>query len=119
MDDGINDFYRGDLKTYKFSFGQGVDITNYKIFLTLKANEDDPDGSAVMQVSSVAGDHPLDQVNNGIMYLVVKSTDTASVTPAKYFYGFQRVILGSNPLNVKTLLTGKVKILTDITIITA
>lgn len=119
MADTIKDFYRGDTKNYKFDFGQGTDITNYKIFFTLKINEDDADNLAVMQVSNTAGDNALDNVQNGIMYLTVHPTDTASIEPAKYFFGFQRVIVGSNPLNVKTLLTNKVKLLRDITITTA
>ena len=115
----LQDFYRGDTRTYAFDFGVGVNITNWKITFTLKENADDPDNLAVLQVSSVAGDNVLDDVLNGKMYITVSSVDTAKLeVGVTYFYGFQRVIVGSNPPDVKTLHTGKVKILQDITITT-
>lgn len=116
----IKAFYRGDQKTYKFDFGAGTDITNWKIFLTFKEAIDDSDSSAALQVSNTAGDNVLDDIANGIMYLTLTSTDSANLDPeVNYYYGFQRVIVGTSPIDVKTLLTGRVKILQDITLSTA
>jgi len=114
----IKDFYRGDSKVWRFEFGNGVDVTGWKIYLTLKTNKDDDDSDAVLQVSNTAGDNVLDDISNGTIHLTASSVDTAGakIEPdTKYFYGFQRVIPGS-PVNVRTLHTGTVKILQDITI---
>jgi len=119
MATNIKNFYRGDTKAWKFNFGSGSDITGWKIYLTLKENSDDSDELAVMQVFNVAGDTISDDVANGVMYVSASSVDTASLEPdTSYFYGFQRIIsgVGSNPPDVKTLLTGRVKILQDITL---
>ena len=113
----INDFYQGDTKSYRFQFGAGVDITGWKMFFTLKTNETDDDVDAVMQVSAVAGDNVLDDIANGLMYVVASSTDTSSVgiiPNTKYHYDFQRVISGTPP-DVKTLIAGKVKVMQGIT----
>lgn len=119
MATNIRDITRGDTVSWKFEFGNGVDITGWKIYFTMKENKDDDDSSAVLQVINTAGDNVCDDVFNGVMYVTVESTDYDDVEPdTKYFYGFQRVIAGS-PVNVKTLHTGTVKILQDITITTA
>lgn len=107
----ISSFYRGDTQSYKFDFGAGVDITNWKIILTFKESDDDPDQSAILQVSNTAGDNPLDDVANGVMYVTLHSTESMKLEPkTTIFFGFRRVVLGTSPSLVKTLMTGKVAI---------
>jgi len=119
MATSINNFYRGDTKNWKFEFGDGVDIAGWKIYFTMKEDKDDADADAMMQVIATAGGNVLDDVYNGLMYVTVTSSDYTKIEPdTKYFYGFQRVVPGS-PVDVKTLLTGTVKVLQDITITTA
>ena len=119
MANSLNDFHRGDTKSWKFEFGNGVDITGWKIYFTMKENKSDDDSSAVLQVIATAGGNDGDDIYNGLMYVTVESSDYDNVEPeTKYFYGFQRVI-DASPANVKTLHTGSVKILQDITITTA
>ena len=114
----IADFYRGDTKTYAFNFGTGLDITGWKIYLTFKENADDDDSSAIVQVSNTAGDNASDDIANGLMYVTLSSLESAKFEPnIKYYYGFQRIVAGSPP-DIKTLLTGKVKVLQDITLAT-
>jgi len=113
----IKDFHRGDTKTWKFQFGNGVDITGWKIYFTMKVNKEDDDSEAVLQVIATAGDNVLDDVFNGLMFVTATSADTSTIEVSnnKYWYGYQRVISGSPP-DVKTLHTGSVKVLQDITI---
>lgn len=110
----LNDIFRGDTKTYKFNFGVGVDITGWTIWFTLKNDRDQGDAYAVLQTFSTAGSNVNDDVLNGIMYLTIPSTLTDEIEPAIYWYDFQRVIPGSPP-DVRTLLTGQVEIIPDIT----
>jgi hypothetical protein len=118
MSKGIKEFYRGDTKNYSFDFGDGVDITGWKIYLTLKEKSDDTDAASAMQVFSTAGDNTSDSVLNGKMTLTASSIDTATLIPnTNYHYGFQRLIPGSPP-DVKTLLTGVVRVFQDITLTT-
>lgn len=117
MATNIKDFFRGDTVKYKFEFGNGIDITGWIIYFTLKLNKEDEDSDAVMQVSNTAGDNILDDIPNGTMYVTATSIETSAteIEPnTKYFYGFQRVIAGSPP-DVKTLHVGTVKILQGIT----
>jgi hypothetical protein len=112
----IRDFYRGDTKRYKFTFsknGSPVNLTGYEIWFTVKANLDDLDSAAILQVKATAGGDPGDDVANGIMYVTADSTDT-EVEPGSYQYDFQRVIPGAPP-DVRTLDKDKVKILPDVT----
>jgi len=109
----ISDFYRGDTKIYKFTF-TGIDITGWDVWFTLKMTQNDIDDNASLQVKATAGDDPNDDPINGIMFLTVPSDVTNLVEPGIYFYDFQRVIDGTPP-DVRTLLAGKIKILSDIT----
>lgn len=112
----INSFYRGDTKTYKFTFTDSdsvaVDCTGWTIWFTLKEDETDLDAAAVLQVSTTAGDVADDDPTNGIMYLVVPATSTDSITPAKYYYDFQRV---TSDGSITTLDSGRVTVKYDIT----
>ncbi len=119
MAEDIADFHRGDTKKYKFTFDDGaatptpIDITGWQIWSTLKLDPTSLDADAAMQVSTTAGDQLGDDPVNGIMYLVFSSLDTA-IAVETYYYDFQRVIAGTPP-DVKTLKSGKVKILEDVT----
>jgi len=108
---------RGDTRTVRFTVQDGEspkDITGYLFFCTLKANEDDPDSAAALQVSTTVGDDARDDAAGGICYLVLPSTATAAVEPGAYFYDLQRVIPGSPP-EVKTLESGWVQVKYDAT----
>jgi len=109
----IADFYRGDTKVYKFTF-TGQDITGWAIWFTMKNDSSDLDEDAVLQVTATAGGNVLDDPVNGIMYLTLTSSQTNLLEPNEFFYDFQRVIATSSPADVRTLLSGRLRILTDI-----
>lgn len=109
----IANFYRGDTKVYKFTF-TGQDITGWDIWFTMKNDESDADDDAVLQVKTTAGSNVIDDPVNGIMYVTLTSAQTDLLNPNNYFYDFQRVISSASPPDVRTLLSGRLKILTDI-----
>lgn len=113
MSTKIANFYRGDTKVYKFTF-TGQDITGWSIWFTLKNDESDSDEDAVLQISATADDNALDDPVNGIMYITLTSTDTNLLVPGEFAYDFQRVISAQSPPDVRTLLSGRLKVLTDI-----
>ena len=117
FDNNIQNFYRGDTCIYMLSFGTGVDVTGWSVYFTAKLNNTDTDEDAVIQVSTTAGDNDLDDLANGLIYLTLSSIDTSNISivpDTKYFYDFQRVIPSTPPI-VKTLTSGKVKIMQDTT----
>ena len=113
----IKDIPRGDSRPYKFEFGDGVDITGWKIYFTVKEYEDDDDSDSVFQVISTAGDDTNDDIANGRMTLWMESDVSALLEPnQKYWYGFQRVlIVTGKPPRVTTLTNGNFTALRDIT----
>jgi len=112
---GISNFYRGDTKKYKFDFGATTDITGWRIVCTLKTNKTDHDNAALLQVWALAGDDAADSPATGIMHITLPSNQTQYIPEGTYYYDFQRVIDGA-PADVETLLSGKVKVLQDITV---
>lgn len=111
----LKDIVYGDTVLYEFRFPATTDITNYIIWFTAKVDNDDPDGAAIIQFNTKAGDHPNDDIPNSKMFVELPSTIT-KVTVGSYVYDFQRVIDGTTPPNVKTLSQGKVKVVLGSTI---
>jgi hypothetical protein len=107
----INDFPQGNTKRYKFSFtatSGPVDITGWKIYLTVKESIDDVD-PGVFQVIATAGDDAADDPAAGLMHVVATSADT-DIEPDAYQYDFTRVIPGAVP-DVQRLDAGTFSIL--------
>lgn len=114
----LADFRQGDTKRIRINYGVGFDITGYEFFLTLKARFEDTIN--VAQVKTTAGNHPLDDVANGIAIIELPSDVSKSIPVGKYFYDIQRVIPG-NPPDVLTILPSKenykdkIEVLPDVT----
>ena len=121
----LEDIFRGDTVAYRVAIDNGsptplpVDITGWTVWLTFKSALGIEDGGAALQVKSLAGDHVDDDPVNGLMYVTITSDDSFTIYPGTYTYDFQRVIEGTNPLDVKTFASGKVKVLEDVTRSTA
>lgn len=112
----IKPIIRGDTIEYTFNFGAGVDVNGWKIFMTLKRSKNDPDALAYLAVETTAGQHNLDEPDNGIIVLRVDGSDTANIPAREYHYDFQRVNPGPNGTDVKTLLMDIVPVVQDVTI---
>lgn len=96
----LEDFRQGDTKKIKIDYGQGFDITGYKFWFTLR---EDFGSAIVAQVSTVAGNHSLDDVANGIAYIQLESDVSKAIPTGKYVWDVQRAI-PTTPPDVLTLL---------------
>lgn len=96
----LSDFRQGDTKKIRIDYGTGFDITGYMFWFTLR---DDFNTAIVTQVSTTAGDHPLDDVLNGVAYIQLESDDSKLIPAGKYVWDIQRAIPGVPP-DVLTLL---------------
>lgn len=97
----INNFRRGDTFLLKFNFGTGVNITGWTLTFTLR--DTFKTEIAACSLTRTAGDHVLDELNNGIFYYFFDNETSKSLIPKKYKYDLQLVIPG-NPKQVKTLI---------------
>jgi len=112
---GISDFYRGDTKKYLFKLRdketqEPISIDGATLTATLKKKLAQTDLEADLQVSAngVEADPPNP---TGEISIIFSKVDT-EIAPATYFYDFQLV---SSTGEVTTVLSGKVKVLTDAT----
>jgi len=115
----IDNFYRGDTRTFKFEIVDDadlpVDITGWSIWFTMKDDLFKTDEEAAVQKFATMPNDIDSQ--NGIGFLILESTDT-DIDPGAYFYDFQRVLAPAvmgDPPQVSTFMFGKVKVLDDVT----
>lgn len=109
-------FYRGDTKTYPFSFktsaGVAIDITGKTLKFTMKTAKADPDPGALQKsLGPFTGQDAID----GIGTLVLDSDETDLLVPGKYYFDFQLTDPGSTPPIVTTVGAGTVTVLEDVT----
>ena len=97
----IEDFRQGDTKVSVVDYGKGVDITGWILYLILRNNLDDTEN--VLQVSTTAGDNPLDDIANGLVHITVTAEESAALDPKKYYYAV-KVNKGGSPSVIWTLL---------------
>lgn len=112
----LQSFARGDDWAVQYTMldadtGLPIDITGNVYWLTLKENKTDAD-PGVAQVSVQASGQ---DASNGIITVAVEAAVTSNLTPGTYYYDLQEV---DQIGNVYTLLIGRVKVVTDITIST-
>jgi len=98
----LADFRQGDTKKIKVDYGTGFNITGYKFWFTLR--EELTSAAIIAQVSTVAGNHALDDVANGIAYIQMESDVTKLIPAGEYVWDIQRVLPSTNPPDVLTLL---------------
>jgi len=103
--------YRGDTKKWRWEFP--YDITGVQVDFTLKKCTDDLDLDAVVQFSTIAGSDTNDDVVNGVMYITLPSDVSATLSPAEYYFGFQKTVTGTPP-EITTLLVGILEVEADI-----
>ncbi|MBF0401930.1 MAG: hypothetical protein HQL90_14335 [Magnetococcales bacterium] len=112
----LSPLYRGDTREFAFEFtdsaGHPVNITGHELWFTMKRNMNDADLDAVFQKKTVFPASPQSQKGEAVLTLTSAETDL--IAPGIYVFDFQRVI-PDNPPVVKTLMSGKITILPDIT----
>lgn len=94
----MSDFRQGDTKKIKISYA--TDITGYQFKLVLLT---DFGVSATLEVTTTAGDDLADVPLEGLCYITMTSTQSATVPPGKYYYFIQRIITGS-PDDIYTIM---------------
>jgi hypothetical protein len=106
------EMYRGDDKTFNLTFtdsdGDPIDLTDAKVFLTVKRRQTDADSAAI--IAKKVTSHS--QATGGITAVTVTHTDSA-VDVGSYYYDIQ--LVDSNT-DVTTITTGSFTIKRDITI---
>jgi len=104
--------YRGDDIDYSFEFidgdGNPVDITGWALFFTLKNNIDDDDNTAVLKVDVTGHTDPV----NGKTKITLPKEDTDGLA-GDYVYDFQ---YKDSSGKVKTIMSGEIEFLKDVTI---
>lgn len=118
IEKNLDNQVRGDTWVLTFniqnSSGTPEDITGNEYWLTLKANVDDTDESAALQIGPVSPSG-ADAIA-GILTIVVPSEYTEPLEARNYFYDLQEV----NPSNeISTLLIGRVRVVKDVTLYAA
>lgn len=116
----LADFWRGDTKEIKLTFTDknnvALDVTAWILTWTFKKELSDSVPAA--QIVTTAGDNPLDEPLSGIIWLVLPSDISETLTPGSYFYDIERKIPGTPPI-VKTIMpekpTDKLKVYEDVT----
>jgi hypothetical protein len=79
----------GDDYRLQIQYAVVTNIAGYKFWLTLKKDFADTDEAAVLHVSTVAGQYPMDDPVNGICYLYIPSEVTAALPAGSYYYDLQ------------------------------
>lgn len=114
-------FFAGNTVTYDVVFtdsnGDPIDISNDILFMTLKHEVSDADGDAVLQVQHTFPADAESVAGRGVFTL--ESTDTAGLEAKCYVFDFQRVVPGTDPLEVYTLTQGSVSVKKRVTIATS
>lgn len=112
----LSSFFRGDTKQYNLEFkeqnGAPINIVGHELWFTLKSNIDDSDDDAILQKKVVAPDG--NNSENGLITIMLSSTDTESIAPGTYQYDIQKTIPGSPPI-VATIMAGQIAVLADVT----
>jgi len=86
----------------------GIDVTGWKLTLTLKSALADADLDAALQTASTAGEQAGDDPGGGLMHLPI---DLSGLSVGRYYYDLQREYAGAK----ETLEIGKIDIIDEVT----
>jgi hypothetical protein len=107
----LNSIFRGDSREYLLTFtrddGSAIDISEWKVYFTVKKNYRDDDIAAVIKKDISVHYDPV----NGKTKISLLPVDT-EVVPGNYFYDIQ----AKRAVNdIITVLAGKLEIKSDVT----
>lgn len=109
----LNPIFRGDSREYLLTFtkddGSAIDIGEWKVYFTVKKNYRDDDTEAIIKKD--ISDHY--DPGNGKTKITLSPEDT-EVVPGNYYYDIQ-VRRVADPLNIITVLSGRVEVKSDVT----
>jgi hypothetical protein len=108
----LKPLYRGDSREYNLTFtnsnGGAINITDWKVYFTMKLSYIDGDSKAVIKKDINTHDDPT----NGKTKIILLPDDTKDIKPDKYWYDVQ-IKRGED--NILTIIRGRIEIITDIT----
>lgn len=108
----LENFYRGDARLVKMSFkkkdGTPIDITGWKVYLTMKASLADADEDAALQKIQIVHTDAV----NGLTEILINSEESAALQPRIYYCDVQ---LTDTVGNNFTVFNGKITVRRDIT----
>jgi len=110
----LNFIYRGDSREYLLTFtkddGSAIDISEWKVYFTVKKNYRDDDIKAVIRKDIKKEDHY--DPTHGKTKITLLPADTDVLIPGKYYYDIQ---IKRKENDIITVLSGKVEIKSDVT----
>lgn len=108
----LKPLYRGDSREYNITFtdsnGVAIDISEWKVYFTVKKKYSDSDNNAVIKKDVITHGEP----ENGKTKIILLPVDTDNLTPARYYYDIQ---IRREKGNILTVLQGKIRIKADVT----
>ena len=109
----LNPIFRGDSREYLLTFtngaGSAIDISEWKLYFTVKKNYRDDDSKAIIKKDIDISDHY--DPENGKTKISLLPEDT-EVVPGSYYYDIQAKRAEND---IITVLAGKVEIKSDVT----
>ena len=108
----LEPLYSGDTRDYYLTFtdanGDAIDITDWKVYFTMKLNYADSDDVAAVKKDSTSHTDP----ENGKTKINLNNGDTGGLIAGNYFYDVQ---VKKDNGDILTVMSGMIEILTDIT----
>ena len=107
----LKPLYRGDDYPIPLAFtknGEVIDITEWKVYFTVKYHDTDSDNEAVIKYDVTEHTDPT----NGKTAIMLTNGETGELIPGKYVYDIQ---YKKDDGTVKTVMKGKLKVLQDVT----
>jgi hypothetical protein len=112
VNQNLQPLYRGDNREYNLTFtninGEAIDITNWKIYFTVKKNYNDNDNQAIIKKDITIHYDP----RNGKTKIILLPVDTDNLVPNRYYYDIQ---IKRGVEDIITILQGKILIKADVT----
>ncbi len=109
----LEPIYRGDSKEYNLTFtnsnGEKINISEWKVYFTVKTNRRSSDDLAIIKKDIIVHDDPT----NGKTKIILLPEDTENLKPGVIYYYDIQVKRDVN--NILTVLSGRMKIISDIT----
>lgn len=107
----LKPLYRGDDRNINLTFTDNngaIDITNWKIYFTVKHLDTDSDDIAAIKKDTTVHSDPT----NGKSSIFLTNGETGNLIPGNYVYDIQ---IKKGDGTVKTIMKGKLKVLQDVT----
>ena len=104
--------YRGDTRSWRLNLP--YDVTGVRFVLTLKQHISDYNSMAPVSINVTAGDNPLDDPVNGIVWITIDSITSSKLSPSNYVIGLCKIVDDVPADVVTTLFVGTIEVKADV-----